>query len=140
MREIVIIATDLPNKETIVAKTILDIMKECPLTRSRVKKCLNVRQKLGTRNTLSLSHALTFPLSHSITFDMLNNFYFHIYAQNSLFIAENCNGFFLTASSSCEFRVSRAGSQLKNIDIFTYKQRILSIDMKIKVVQHVKRE
>ena len=28
----------------------------------------------------------------------------------------------------------------KTIDIFTYKQRILSIDMKIKVVQHVKRE
>ena len=31
---------------------------------------------------------------------MLNNFCFHVYAQKSLFIAENCNGFFGTASSS----------------------------------------
>ena len=31
--------------------------------------------------------------------DMLNNFCFHVYAQNSLFIAENCNGFFGTSSS-----------------------------------------
>ena len=30
--------------------------------------------------------------------DMLNNFCFHLYAQNSLFIAENCNAFFLTAA------------------------------------------
>ena len=28
----------------------------------------------------------------------------------------------------------------KTIDIFTYKQRILSIDMKTKVVQHVESE
>ena len=27
--------------------------------------------------------------------DMLDNFCFHVYAQKSLFIAENCNGFFL---------------------------------------------
>ena len=26
--------------------------------------------------------------------DMLKNFCFHVYAQKSLFIAENCNGFF----------------------------------------------
>ena len=26
--------------------------------------------------------------------DMLNNFCFHVYAQKSLFIAENCNAFF----------------------------------------------
>ena len=45
---------------------------------------------------------------------MLNNFCFHVYAQKSLFMAENCNVFFLTATtSSCEFGVSRAGSQLK---------------------------
>ena len=30
--------------------------------------------------------------------DMLNNFCFHLYAQNSLFIGENCNGFFWTSS------------------------------------------
>ena len=32
--------------------------------------------------------------------DMLNKFCFHLYAQNSLLIGENCNVFFLTASSS----------------------------------------
>jgi len=30
--------------------------------------------------------------------DMLNKFCFHLYAQNSLFIGENCNAFFLTSS------------------------------------------
>ena len=56
--------------------------------------------------------------------DMLNNFCFHVYAQKSLFIAENCNGFFLTTTtSSREFGVSRAGFQLKiHIAIFDYKQ------------------
>ena len=48
---------------------------------------------------------------------MLNNFCFHVYAQKSLFIAENCNAFLGTSSSSssasCEFRVHRADSQLK---------------------------
>ena len=53
------------------------------------KKCLNVRQKLGTRTlslTLSLSHShsLTLSLSYSLTLDMLNNFCFHVYAQKSL--------------------------------------------------------
>ena len=32
--------------------------------------------------------------------DMLNNFCFHLYAQNSLFIGENCNVFFGTTTSS----------------------------------------
>ena len=32
--------------------------------------------------------------------DMLNKFCFHLYAQKSLFIGENCNGFFFTSSSS----------------------------------------
>ena len=47
---------------------------------------------------------------------MLNNFCVHVYAQKSLFIAENCNAFFWTsaaAAAPCEFRVSRPGSQLK---------------------------
>ena len=65
---------------------------------SFLKKCLNVRQKLGTRShsqSLSLSLSLTLSLfltlsrshthsiSHSITLDMLNNFCLHLYAQNS---------------------------------------------------------
>ena len=41
------------------------------------QKCLNVRQKLGTRNVLKLS------LSHSISFYMLNNFCFHVYVEKS---------------------------------------------------------
>ena len=32
--------------------------------------------------------------------DMLNSFCFHVYAQKSLFIGENANGFFRTSSSS----------------------------------------
>ena len=32
--------------------------------------------------------------------DMLNNFCFHVYAYNSLFIGENDNEFFWTSSSS----------------------------------------
>ena len=32
--------------------------------------------------------------------DMLNKFCFHLYAQNSLFIGENCNAFFLTAPAA----------------------------------------
>ena len=32
--------------------------------------------------------------------DMLNNFCFHVYAQKSLFIAENCNGYFGTSAPS----------------------------------------
>ena len=37
---------------------------------------------------------------------MLNNFCFHLYAQNSLFNAENCNGFFWTPSPSSPSPVS----------------------------------
>ena len=91
------------------------------------KKCLNVRQKLGTWKffnvflrfpmfsivfqcyllslslTISLSHNLTLShshnlsISHSITLDMLNNFCFHLYAQKSLFIAKMALGFSLTS-------------------------------------------
>ena len=39
-------------------------------------KGLNISQKLGTRNTLSLSH--------SLFFDMLNNFCFHIQLVGSI--------------------------------------------------------
>ena len=50
--------------------------------------------------TLTLSHSHTLSISHSITLDMLNKFCFHLYAQKSLFIRENCNGFFLTAAAA----------------------------------------
>ena len=42
--------------------------------------------------------------------DMLNNFCFHVYAQKSLFIAENCNA--LSDISSINLGVCRAGSHL----------------------------
>ena len=67
-------------------------------------------------HSLSLSHSQTLrlSLSHSLFLDMLNNFCFHVYAQKSLFIAENCNVvFFTTTTTTREFGVSRAGSQLK---------------------------
>ena len=44
--------------------------------------------------SLAISLFLTLTLSHSITLDMLNKFCFHLYAENSLFIAENCNACF----------------------------------------------
>jgi len=70
--------------------------------------------------SLSLSHSLThshtLSISHSLTLDMLSKFCFHLYAQKSLFIGENCNAFFdLLLSSttrSTDIRVHRAGSQL----------------------------
>ena len=48
--------------------------------------------------TFTLSHSHTLSFSHSITLDMLNKFCFHLYAQKSLFIAENCNVFFGTSA------------------------------------------
>ena len=64
---------------------------------------------------LTLSHSHTLSFSHSLILDMLNKFCFHLYAQNSLFRGENCNVFFdsSTITLTCEFRVHRAGSQLK---------------------------
>ena len=66
-------------------------------------------------------------LSHSLSLDMLNNFCFHIYAQKWLFIGENCNVFLghqwvffdktVSSTLSCEFRIHRAGSQLKILDV-----------------------
>merc|ERR1711997_1358330 len=48
----------------------------------------------------TLSHSHTILISHSLTLDMLNKFCFHLYAQNSLFIGENCNAFFSPFSPS----------------------------------------
>ena len=67
--------------------------------------------------TLSLSHYLTLSISnsHSLTLGMLNNFCFDVYAQMSLFIDENVNGFFdhhTSITLTCYFRCHRAGSQL----------------------------
>ena len=70
--------------------------------------------KAGNQECLAKLAKLTLAISHSFTLDMLNNFFFHVYAQKSLFIGQNVNGFFLTSSSSPpDIRVHRAGSQLK---------------------------
>ena len=58
--------------------------------------------------------------------DMLNNFCFHLYAQNSLFIGKNCNAFFWQHHHP-HLWVHRAGSQLNSwynftITIFFYQK------------------
>ncbi len=64
------------------------------------KKCLKVRQKLGTRNVIKNLKTLktwkfeNFEKVKNDPWDMLNNFCFHVYAQTSLFIGVNVNGFF----------------------------------------------
>ena len=80
-----------------------------------VKKNVWKSDKSWEPGTHSHSPTLSFSLSQSLTLDMLNKFCFHLYAQKSLFIAENCNAFFLDSSItlSTDIRVSRAGSQLK---------------------------
>ena len=100
------------------------------LKKIKLKKCLNVRQKQGTKNVLenlqNCKTCKTHSFNLSFTLDMLNNFCFHVYAQKSLFKVENDNGFFLDSRTllitlSCEFANHRAGSQLKSIVIFTHK-------------------
>jgi len=59
--------------------------------------------------TLTLSHSHTLSISHSITLDMLNKFCFHLYAQKSLFIGENCNAFLTSSSSPSHIPVMTPG-------------------------------
>ena len=99
-------------------------MSECQ-TKAGNQECFEKLEKL------SLSLLSQRSLSHSLSLDMLNNFYFHVYAQNSLFICENVNEFFFyhiiffdktfhswvildhIITRSCEWTVNRAGSQIK---------------------------
>ncbi len=68
------------------------------------QKCLNVRQKLGTRNTAKLTKL---PISHSLTLDMMNNFCFHVSAQKSL-----SHSLSLSHSFNLSFTHSRHAEQL----------------------------
>ena len=62
--------------------------KGCTKNPGIPKKCLNLRQKLGTRNFAKTCKTFAkLALSHSLTLDMLNNFCFHVYAQNLLSIS-----------------------------------------------------
>ena len=45
--------------------------------------CSKVILTFSHSHSLTLSHSHTHSISHSITLDMLNNFCFHLYAQNS---------------------------------------------------------
>ena len=64
--------------------------QECFDKLGKLKKLENLG-KLKKLEKLSLS---LLSLIHSLSLNMLNNFCFHVYAQKSLFIAENCNAFF----------------------------------------------
>ena len=69
------------------------------------KKCLKVRQALGTLQLWKFDNLKTWKLEYvdnikNDLWDMLNNFCFHLYAQNSLFICENCNAFFWTSAAA----------------------------------------
>ena len=81
----------------------------------------------------NLQNLPNFALSHSLTLAMLNNFCFHVYAQKSLSHSHSLtlshshtlqslihslstSTLNIIITLSCEFRVHRAGSQLKIID------------------------
>ena len=44
--------------------------------------------------------------------DMLNNFCFHLNAENSLFIAENCNAFFWTSTPTTPYPLTLEFTEL----------------------------
>ena len=50
---------------------------------NQITLSLSLTLTLAPSHNLTLSHSHTHSISHSITLDMLNNFCFHIYAQNS---------------------------------------------------------
>ena len=63
---------------------------------------------------------------------MLNNFCFHVYAQKSLFIAENCNGFFGTSSSAAPSPVtlqSRRGGKTTKVPDFRAAITVTTLTM-----------
>ena len=69
------------------------------------------------QKSLSQLHTLSLSLSHSLIQSQSLLTRFHVYVQKSLFIAENCNAFFLTAAAATPSPVTldeiKAGSQLK---------------------------
>ena len=71
------------------------------LTTGCFTKMSECQTKAGNQECFEkITHFHYFCYSHSLTLDMQNNFCFHVYAQKSLIIAENCNDFFWTSSSS----------------------------------------
>ena len=58
-------------------------------------KMFECQTKAGNQECMNVLNNF---ISHSLTLDMLNNFCFHVYAQKSLFIVENCNVVFFTSA------------------------------------------
>ena len=59
------------------------------------KKMSECQTKAGNQECPAKLAKLTLSISHSLTLDMLNNFWvFYVYAQKSVFIGQNVNGFF----------------------------------------------
>ena len=63
------------------------------------KKIENLK-KIGNLKKMKILKKMKFKIAQVDPRDMLNNFCFHLYAQKSLFIAENCNAFFLTPAAA----------------------------------------
>ena len=101
------------------------------------KKCLNVRQKLGTRNVLKnlknfhfhyfwlLSLLSLLSLFHSLYVDMLNNFCFHVYAQKSL-SHSNTSSLSQCLTLTLSLSHSLTHHMLNNFCFHVYAQKSLS--------------
>ena len=74
-------------------------MSECQ-TKAGNQECFEKLENLKTWKLENFENIKNDP------WDMLNNFCFHVYAQKSLFIAENCNVFLRTPAASSPSPVS----------------------------------
>ena len=75
-------------------------LKIYPIWTESLNLCWGARTQTNTGNQKTLK---TWKLENikNDPWDMLNNFCFHVYAQKSLFIVENDNGFFLPPHHPC---------------------------------------
>ena len=51
---------------------------------------------------------------------MLNNFSFHVYAENSLFIVENCNVFFGTSAAPYPVTFKFPAKNMRNFFVYVF--------------------
>ena len=97
---------------------------QCFLTFSNVTYSHSHSHSLSLSHSLTLSHSHTLSISHWITLDMLNNFCFHLYAQNSL-----SHSLTLTLSHSHTLSISHSITldMLNNFCFHLYAQKSLFI-------------
>ena len=97
---------------------------------------LSLSLTLTLSHYLTLSHSHTHSISHSITLDMLNNFCFHLYAQNSPshFLTLSLSHY-LTLSHSLTLSIfhSITLDMLNNFSFHVYAQMLLFIDENVNV-------